>query len=95
MVTRYPSDWPSIALAVKAGANWQCQRCGKQCLKPGDATANLSNSERHRRTLSVHHCNYTPEDNRQDNLIALCSGCHLWYHRNRRGNVSPGQLSLW
>ncbi|WP_071591926.1 HNH endonuclease [Baaleninema simplex] len=94
-MSRYPPNWSAISLAVKESANWKCQRCGRQCLEPGAPRAHLSHSERSRLTLCVHHCNYTPEDNRPENLVALCSSCHLWFHRNRRGNVSPGQLSLW
>jgi predicted HNH restriction endonuclease len=26
--------------------------------------------------------------------VALCSSCHLAYHRRSRGNISPGQLFL-
>ncbi len=51
--------------------------------------------ERSIKTLVVHHRNYTPEDNRAENLAALCSGCHMLFHTRRRGNISPGQLSLW
>ncbi|MEM7592393.1 MAG: HNH endonuclease, partial [Cyanobacteria bacterium P01_A01_bin.83] len=46
-------------------------------------------------TLQVHHWNRDPRDNRPENLIALCSACHLEYHRGGKSNVSPGQLSLW
>jgi hypothetical protein len=38
--------------------------------------------------------NFTPEDNQPENLIALCTPCHLALHgRTKRSNVSPGQLS--
>jgi hypothetical protein len=46
-------------------------------------------------TLTVHHSNFVPEDNRLSNLCALCTACHLSFHNRRRGNVSPGQLSLF
>ena len=35
--SRYPENWKQLALAVKESANWQCQRCGRLCLKPGEA----------------------------------------------------------
>lgn len=73
---------------------WQCAKCGRQCLKPLDDKAHLSKSERSKRTLVVHHANYKPEDNREENLIPLCTGCHLSYHAGKRGNVSIGQLEL-
>jgi len=85
--SRYPDNWKEIALLVKEQAKWQCRRCGQQCLKPSDDTSNLTLSERHKLTL--------PEDNRLENLIPLCSSCHLHYHYLGQGNVSPGQLSLF
>jgi 5-methylcytosine-specific restriction endonuclease McrA len=45
--------------------------------------------------LAVHHRNRIPEDNRPENLIALCTACHLSYHNRGQSNVSPGQLSLF
>ena len=35
-LNRYPDNWTELALAVKESANWQCQRCGRLCLKPGE-----------------------------------------------------------
>lgn len=52
-------------------------------------------SERCALTLTVHHRNRIPEDNRPENLIALCNVCHLSYHNCGQSNVSPGQLSLF
>ena len=46
-------------------------------------------------TLSVHHRNHQPEDNRLENLLAVCPACHLAMHRGGHGNASPGQLSLF
>jgi len=68
---RYPADWDRIAFNVKEKAGWKCQGCGAQCRRPGEAF------DTHRRTLTVHHINHTPEDCREENLIALCAGCHL------------------
>lgn len=92
---RYPDNWSDIALGIKEAASWRCRHCGKQCLLPGEKPKNLTKSERAIATLTVHHANFTPEDNRPENLIALCSPCHLSIHQSRRGNVSPGQLSLF
>lgn len=92
---RYSSNWDTIALEVKSKSDWKCTRCGMQCLRPTDKRDGLNRRERSIKTLVVHHRNYTPEDNRAENLAALCSGCHMLFHTRRRGNVSPGQLSLW
>ena len=93
--SRYPRNWTDIAFTLKQKAKWRCQKCGMQCLKPGDKTAaHLSKSDRAKLTLVVHHRNYQPEDNREENLVCLCTGCHLGYHTRKRGNISIGQLSL-
>jgi predicted HNH restriction endonuclease len=92
---RYPENWADIAFEVKQSADWKCSKCNLQCIRPGNSTKGLSRSERMALTLTVHHKNFTPEDNRLDNLCAVCTSCHLLYHCRRKGNISPGQLSLW
>ena len=94
MNSRYPDNWKAIALAIKEKANWKCEKCGIQCLKPNQNTKGLTRSQRAKLTLTVHHKNYQPECNDEDNLIALCSACHLSYHSGGKGNVTIGQLSL-
>lgn len=85
-----------IALSAKEAAHWRCQHCQRLCLRPGEKPSTLTRSEWTHTTLSVHHSNFTPEDNTTENLIALCTPCHLAVHgRTKRSNVSPGQLSLW
>jgi hypothetical protein len=68
--------------------------CRQQCLRPGKQSG-LTKSERCALTLTVHHRNRIPEDNRLENLVALCTACHLSYHNRGQSNVSPGQLSLF
>ena len=43
--SRYPKEWPEIARRIKANAGWKCQKCGKQCRKPGEKL------DTHQRTL--------------------------------------------
>ncbi|MDV3002541.1 MAG: hypothetical protein N5P05_004196 (plasmid) [Chroococcopsis gigantea SAG 12.99] len=93
--SRYPKDWKKLAAVVKEAAGWKCQKCQRQCIRPGDDTSKLSKSERRANTLGVHHWNCTPEDNRLENLIAVCSACHLSFHNRGQGNVTIGQLSLF
>ncbi|WLT40512.1 HNH endonuclease (plasmid) [Synechocystis sp. B12] len=90
---RYPSEWAQLALQKKQSVNWACERCGVQCLKPGEGKG-LSTGDRYRLRMAVHHCDYDPGNNSPSNLKALCSPCHLHYHRRQRGNVTPGQLRL-
>ncbi len=92
---RYPKDWTELALKVKEAAEWKCQCCGHVCYRPGERPGGLTRSEWTGNTLQVHHRNHKPEDNRLDNLLAVCSVCHLAIHRGGNGNASPGQLSLF
>ena len=89
-----PTIGTLIALSVKESALWRCTKCNQQCLRPGKKSG-LTKSERCSLTLTVHHRNRIPEDNRPENLIALCTACHLSYHNRGQSNVSPGQLSLF
>lgn len=86
----YPADWDSLALAIKAAADWICADCGMQCRRPGEPF------DTHKRTMSVHHIGVdkpdgTPGDMhdkmdcRPENLIGLCSACHL--RRDLPGHV--------
>ncbi|BBD70503.1 HNH endonuclease (plasmid) [Nostoc sp. UHCC 0926] len=93
--SRYPQNWKEIATSIKESFDWRCTRCNRVCLRPGQKPPELTLSQRRVYTLQVHHFNFDPSDNRLENLAPLCSGCHLYYHRFRRGNISPGQLSLF
>lgn len=70
---RYPKNWKEIATSVKEEANWCCEKCGKQCRRPGEVF------DTHKRTLTVSHKNHIPEDCSRANLQALCAPCHLKY----------------
>ncbi|MEH2408044.1 HNH endonuclease [Nostoc sp.] len=91
----YPDNWSEIDTSVKQQAQWRCQKCGLHCIPPKEDTSKLTRSKRRVYTLQVHHWNRDPRDNRRENLVALCSACHLYYHQGSKSNVSPGQLSLW
>lgn len=108
--TRYPADWKAIALAIKEAADWRCQDCGMQCRRPGEAF------DTHKRTMGVHHLGVSHADGtpgdmhdkmdcRAENLLALCSKCHLARdlpghvanaaETRRRKRVESGQLELF
>lgn len=70
---RYPNDWEAIAFRIKDTAGWKCEKCGKQCRKPGEPF------DTHKRTLTVAHLDHNPENCADDNLKAMCAPCHLRY----------------
>jgi hypothetical protein len=90
----YPENWTEISNQVKAAANYCCERCGRYGLPPGKRYVKIDRSQRQKISLQVHHWNRDPSDNHWTNLGCLCSSCHLIYHQQRRGNITPGQLSL-
>ena len=91
----YPDNWKELATTIKADKNWECQKCGRACIKPGQKIPeDWTKSQRRANTLQVHHWNRNPADNRKSNLVALCPACHLRYHTRSQGNISPGQLSF-
>ena len=95
MDDRYSPDWPQLAIAKKLTVNWRCERCGRQCLKPEERQRFPGDvREKKRWELQVHHCDHNPANNAPENLRAVCSSCHLDYHRGGRGNIVPGQLQL-
>ena len=71
--TLYPVHWHAIAMQIKNAADWKCQKCGKQCRRPGEPF------DTHKRTLTVSHLNHEPQDIRPENLMAMCAPCHLRY----------------
>jgi len=75
IAARYSSDWPEISASLKRCADYHCQCCGVA----GELHNVLGNQ------LSVHHINGNSLDNDSENLIVLCSRCHLRdQHRLRR-----------
>lgn len=62
----YPPDWEYISWSIKRWAGWRCEECGRD----------HSEVERSR-LLTVHHIDHDPENNKRENLISLCSRCHL------------------
>lgn len=59
----YTKDWTDVSRAVRAKANWCCKAC-------------KVNLEKHPELLHTHHINGVKNDNREENLVPLCIGCH-------------------
>ena len=69
----YPKNWNEIAFSVKDNAGWICEKCGKQCRKPGEPF------DTHKRTLTTAHLDHNPQNCNKDNFKAYCAPCHLRY----------------
>jgi 5-methylcytosine-specific restriction endonuclease McrA len=61
----YPENWDEIASQTKEAADWKCIRCG------------AVHSPVNGYSLTVHHMDMDPSNNRWWNLLALCQRCHL------------------
>ena len=90
---RYPPDWKAISLRVREEAKWQCEWCG--------AKDKRIEPESNKVVLTVAHLNHRPEDNRRENLRALCQKCHNRYDapmraagRRKRRLAAAGQQQL-
>ena len=94
MTRGYPANWKEIATTIKQQAGYCCQRCGLQCLPPGQGYRHLSRRIRSRLTAQVHHRDRQLSNNDLSNLIALCPRCHLHFHQGGIGNINPDQLTL-
>ena len=95
-LARYPKSWPVISYCIRADrARWRCEWCGALHKYPHPVTGS-------RVILTVAHLDHQPENNKPDNLAALCQRCHNRYdapHRRaslkRRRDQESGQKQLF
>ena len=83
---RYPANWRQIADRIKTRAGMRCEcegECGRghqgRCVNVHGTPAWDTGSMV---ILTTAHLNHTPEDCRDNNLKAMCQGCHLHYDRD-------------
>lgn len=92
-LARYPDDWLEITRRIKfdrAGGRCECEgecgrgthegRCPNQHGKPAYGTGSTV-------VLTTAHLNHTPEDCDDDNLRAMCQGCHLHYDKDHHAQT--------
>ncbi|MGR6028984.1 hypothetical protein ACS7JX_19050 [Rhodococcus erythropolis] len=104
---RYPKDWPDISRRIRFGrASGRCEchgECGRgthegRCPNLHGEAAYGTGSKV---VLTTAHLNHTPEDCADDNLKAMCQGCHLHYDRDHHAETrrvtalaASGQITL-
>lgn len=73
----YDAQWRALSRRIRFGrAGGRCERCGAihGWLHPASGKPVV---------LTTHHLNFTPGDDREENLIAVCGACHLELERPR------------
>ena len=71
---RYHLEWKNISRYIRELFNYHCACCGKYCNTPSCR----------KDLLQVHHIDENPENNSFENLIPLCSVCHMWIEKEAR-----------
>jgi hypothetical protein len=90
---RYPPDWPSISKRIRERSGGRCEcagECGRgthegRCPNLHGGPAYGTGSQV---VLTVAHLNHAPEDVRDENLRAMCNGCHLHYDREHHAQTA-------
>ena len=72
----YCPEWPEISRYVRfERAKNRCENCGAENHKPHFVTGSKV-------VLTVAHLNHDKNDNRHENLKALCQRCHFGHDRH-------------
>jgi hypothetical protein len=91
---RYPADWKQISgriRFVRAGNRCECEgECGRgthagRCPNYHGQSAYGTGSVV---VLTVAHLDHTPENCADDNLRAMCQGCHLHYDKEHHAQTA-------
>jgi hypothetical protein len=90
---RYPDNWKAISEWIRfsrALGHCECEgECGRthkgRCPNRHGQPAYGTGSNV---ILTVAHLNHTPEDCRDENLKAMCQGCHLHYDREHHAQTA-------
>jgi hypothetical protein len=83
-VNEYPSDWNQISQFYRKKVGWKCEKCG---IHLGEE----------KRFLHVHHINGLKYESRDDNLRALCIGCHAeqFQHQHMKAHQDYKDFQHW
>lgn len=100
---RYPENWWQISQGIKRRAGWRCEctgQCGSpkhldyvtSGLDLDGGRCPARHSEKSPLTgakvvLTTAHLDHTPENCRDDNLLAMCQLCHLNYDKRQHAET--------
>ena len=83
-VNEYPSNWDQISLRYREKVGWKCEECGTDL---GEEKG----------FLHVHHINGLKNESSNENLRALCIGCHVeqYQHQHMKSLPEYDQYTQW
>jgi hypothetical protein len=101
---RYPDDWAAISRRIRferAQGRCECDgRCGRvpSCVTATDPRCAAVNGQLAPFSgslvvLTVAHLDHQPENCADDNLLAMCQGCHLAYDRDHHAATRATTLA--
>jgi hypothetical protein len=97
---RYPKDWPQISNRIRfERAQGRCE-CAGECGR-GTHTGRCTNRHGSKAygtgsivVLTVAHLDHAPEHCDDDNLKAMCQGCHLHYDKAHHAETASHTRAL-
>jgi len=99
---RYPKDWREISRRIRFERALGGCECEGECGMPGHMEVirggvvrclnsygepSIYGTEGKTVILTVAHLDHTPENCDDENLRAMCQGCHLWYDREHHAET--------
>ena len=81
---KYSPDWPQIRERYKEKVEWRCEKCS-------------INLRKGKKFLDVHHINGLRNNNGEENLCALCIGCHAeeFQHQHLKSTPRYKEFLRW
>lgn len=101
---RYPTDWPEISHRIRFGRALGHCECEGECRSGHTGRCDARHNAPNPRTgakviLTVAHLDHTPENCTDENLRAMCQGCHLAYdtahHAETAARTRAAEIATW